>query len=95
VLGSTNIVVTANNKTIGFITELNIKCSVNNLVVFAEVITTDLERNSATNYYIVEKINMIGKKTFINLIEIDYTPSFSSSEKVIDIRDIKKKIIIK
>ena len=93
-LNSTKMVVSINNKTIGYIKALNISILADNIIVLAEVTTTNPQtQENVVAYYAVESIDMVNKKTYINLAELDYSPSFSSSEKIIDIREFKNKTI--
>ena len=90
-----NMIVLINNKVTGHVQELNIKCTTGNLIILAEVVIYNPQtKENVTGFYAIESITTVKKKTYINLVELDYSSSFSSSEKVIDIRDFKKKIKI-
>ena len=90
-----NMIVLINNKVTGHVQELNIKCTTGNLIILAEVVISNPQtKENVTSFYAIESITIVKKKTYINLVELDYSSSFSSSEKVIDIRDFKKRIKI-
>ena len=92
-LNTTNMIITINDQVIGYIKELNMLCSSSNLIVLAEVVTFDPHmKTESTNYYMVENINTVRKKTYVSLIELDTSPSISSSEKIIDIREFRERM---
>ena len=85
-LMSSKVILYKDTHVLGFIKEMTIKCSSDNLCIYAE--TVDI--NNARKSYFVEKMTSIRDCIHIDLKEIDYTPSISENEKIIPI-DFKSK----
>ena len=85
-LNINKIILTKDGIELGFIREFYFRASYDNLVVYAETINTAGIRAN----YIVNTIEP-GEMLKIDLKEIDFTQSISEPEKIVDIRDFKKK----
>ena len=85
-LNISKIVLTKDGIELGFIREFYFRASSDSLVAYAETINTAGIRAN----YIVNSIES-GERLKIDLKEIDFTQSISESEKIIDIRDFKRK----